>query len=130
MPLIAAALSCLAGSLGVLALTAASPIAGILAVTLVFGITTGAASTANQTTLYAQAAADQIGTASGLLRSFGYLGSIASSAVISVVFRTGADDRGLHTIGWAMAAVSAAGLLLLATDRGILRQARGRAPSP
>jgi predicted MFS family arabinose efflux permease len=128
-PLIAAAVSCLAGSLGVLLLTSASPIAGILAVTLVFGITTGTAATANQTTLYGQAAADQIGTASGLLRSFGYLGSIASSAVISVVFRTRADDHGLHTIGWAMAAVSAAGLLLLATDRGILRQARGRAPS-
>lgn len=129
LPLIAAALSCLAGSLCVPLLTTASPIAGILAVTLVFGITSGTAATANQTTLYGQATADQIGTASGLLRSFGYLGSIASSAVISVVFRAGADDRGLHTIGWAMVAVSAAGLLLLATDRAILRQAHGHTPS-
>ncbi|HEY3871422.1 MAG TPA: MFS transporter [Actinocrinis sp.] len=129
LPLIAAALSCLAGSLCVPLLTTASPIAGILAVTMIFGITSGTAATANQTTLYGQATADQIGTASGLLRSFGYLGSIASSAVISVVFRAGADDRGLHTIGWAMVAVSAAGLLLLATDRAILSQARGDAPS-
>lgn len=32
----------------------------------------------------------------GLLRSCGYIGSIASSAVAALVFRAAVDDRGLH----------------------------------
>lgn len=124
VPLIVGALSCLVGSLGVLLIGSATPIAWIVAVTLVFGITLATMATGNQTTLYAQAAADQIGTASGLLRSFGYLGSIASSAIISVMFHARVDDHGLHLIAWIMVAVSVVGLLLLVTDRDILSQAR------
>jgi hypothetical protein len=60
-----------------------------------------------------------------LLRSFGYLGSIASAAIISVVFHTRVDDHGLHVTGWVMIAVSVAGLLALLTDRSILRRGRG-----
>jgi predicted MFS family arabinose efflux permease len=131
MPLIAAAVSCLVASVGVLFLTTSTPIAGIVIVTLVFGITLSTTSIGNQTALYNQVTANQIGTAAGLLRSFGYLGSIASAAVISVVFHTSADDRGLHVIGWVMVAVSAAGLLALLTDRSILRRDGGmRSPSP
>lgn len=79
-PLVVAAVTCLAGSLGVPALTTSTPIAWILLVTLIFGVALGTTSSANQTTLYIQAAADQIGTAGGLFRTFGYIGSIASSA--------------------------------------------------
>ena len=80
MPLIAAAVSCLVASVGVLFLTTSTPIAGIVIVTLVFGITLSTTSIGNQTALYNQVTANQIGTAAGLLRSFGYLGSIASAA--------------------------------------------------
>ena len=131
MPLIAAAVSCLVASVGVLFLTTSTPIARIVIVTLVFGITLSTTSIGNQTALYNQVTANQIGTAAGLLRSFGYLGSIASAAVISVVFHTSADDRGLHVIGRVMVAVSAAGLLALLTDRSIPRRDGGmRSPSP
>lgn len=126
LPLLLAAGSCLIGSLGVVFLGAATPIAWIVVVTLIFGITLGTTATGNQTTLFAQADAAQIGTASGLLRSFGYIGSIASSAIISVVFHSRVDDPGLHRIGWIMVAVSLAGLLLLLTDRRILSQVRER----
>jgi hypothetical protein len=54
--------------------------------------------------------------ASGLLRSCGSIGSIASSAVISLVFQTAVDDHGLHVIDWALVGVSIIGLIALATD--------------
>ena len=41
-----------------------------------------------------QAPADQLGTASGLLRTFGYVGSIASSAITGIVFHTGVSHHG------------------------------------
>jgi MFS family permease len=129
-PLIAAAVSCLAGSVGVLVLTTSTPIVWIVVVTLLFGVTLGTAASANQTTLYTQVTAEQIGVASGLFRTFGYLGSIASSAVISIAFRTSITDHGLHTIAWTMVAVSAAALALVLADRAIMRQARPDTRTP
>ncbi|HEY0540808.1 MAG TPA: hypothetical protein VGD53_20730 [Actinoallomurus sp.] len=84
-PLIVSALSLLAASAGVLLLTAHAPVILLVGVTLIFGITIGT-TVANQTALYAQAPADQIGTASGLFRTFGYLGSIDAAD----------PDAGLH----------------------------------
>jgi hypothetical protein len=76
----------------------------------------GTTASANQTALYLQVPAEQIATASGLLRSCGYIGSIASAAVISVVFHAAVDDHGLHVIAWILFGVSAIGLIALATD--------------
>jgi predicted MFS family arabinose efflux permease len=131
LPLVAAALSCLAGSVGVALLATSTPVVAIVAVTLVFGVTLSTTMTGNQTALYTQVEAERIGTASGLLRTFGYLGSIASSAIISVVFHTRVADHGLHVIGWTMVGVSVAGIVLLFTDRALLRPAaaRGRVAS-
>ena len=125
VPLIMSAFSCLAASFGLLFLSTSTPIVGIVGVTLLFGITLSTTSIGNQTALYTHVPAHQIGTAAGLLRSFGYLGSIASAAIISVVFHTRVDDHGLHVTGWVMIAVSVAGLLALLTDRSILRWGRG-----
>jgi predicted MFS family arabinose efflux permease len=127
-PLIAAAVSCLAGSAGVLVLATSTPIVWIVVITLLFGVTLGAAISANQTTLYSQVAAGQIGTASGLFRTFGYLGSIASSALISIVFHTRVDDHGLHTIALIMVLVSVLGLLVVLADRNVMTQDRARLP--
>ena len=95
-----------------------SPIAAIVAVTLLFGVALGTAASGNQIALYGQASADQIGTASGLFRTFGYIGSIASSALISITFRTSVTDHGLHVIAVIMIAVSAVTLLMTLADRG------------
>jgi sugar phosphate permease len=89
-------------------------------VTLIFGVPMGAGASANQTALYAQAAAGDIGTASGLLRSFGFIGSIASSAIIAIVFRTHVSDHGLHVTAIIMIAVSAVALLLTLADRQLM----------
>ena len=73
-PVIAAAIACLAGSAGVLFLGSSTSIVWIIVITLAFGIAMGAGASGNQTALYTQAPADQLGTASGLLRTFGYVG--------------------------------------------------------
>jgi sugar phosphate permease len=91
----------------------------VVLVTLVFGLVTGFASAGNQTALYAQTPAEQLGTASGLLRTFGYVGSIASSAITGVVFRTSVSDGGVHLIGAIMIGVSAALLLVSVLDRAL-----------
>jgi predicted MFS family arabinose efflux permease len=112
-PLIAAAASMLIASIGVLFLTTHSPVALIIAVTLIFGITTGTTTTGNQTALYAQAPADQLATASGLFRTFSYVGSIASSTITGIVFRKQVTDHGLHTLAYVL--ISAAALVLIMT---------------
>ncbi|WP_291415074.1 hypothetical protein [Actinophytocola sp.] len=88
-----------------------------VAVTLLFGVTTGTSVVGNQTALYAQAPADQIGTASGLFRTFSYTGSIASATITGMVFRTEVTDRGLHTIAVILVAGGAAVLLMTVLDR-------------
>jgi MFS family permease len=124
LPLILAALACLAGSAGVLLLTGSTPAGWIIAVTVLFGVTLGTGASANQTALYTQVPAEQIGTASGLFRTWGYLGSIASSAIIAITFRTSVSDHGLHTIAVIMIAVSTVALLLTVADRHLMRQAK------
>ena len=123
-PLIVAALTCLAGSAGLLALTTSTGIGWIIAITLVFGVALGTASSTNQTTLYTQVAAAQIGTASGLLRTFGYLGSIASSAIVAIAFHSRVSDHHLHGIALIMIIASALGLLIVLADRTVMSQAR------
>jgi MFS family permease len=116
-PLIVGAAACLAGAAGVLFLTTSTPISWILIVTLAFGVALGAAASGNQTALYTQAASGQLGTGSGLFRTFGYVGSIASSAVISIVFHQSVSDHGLHVIAVIMIAASAVTLLITVIDR-------------
>jgi MFS family permease len=123
-PLFVAAVTCLAGSAGVLLLARNTPIAWIIVVTLIFGVTLGTGVSSNQTALYTQVPGAQIATAAGLFRTFGYLGSIGSSAIISIVFRTSVSDHGLHIIAIIMVAVSAVALLITLADRRLMAQSK------
>ncbi|HVT70937.1 MAG TPA: MFS transporter [Trebonia sp.] len=118
-PVIAAAVACLIGSAGVLFLSGSVGIGWIVAITLVFGLVTGFASAGNQTALYSQAPAEQLGTASGLLRTFGYVGSIASSAITGMVFRASVTDGGVHLIAWIMVGLSVVLVLVSVPDRAL-----------
>jgi MFS family permease len=89
---------------------------------LLVGIALGSGATGNQTALYTQAG-DQIGTASGLMRSFGYIGSIASSAIIGIVFHQHVSSVGVSTIGWIMLGASIVLLALTFFDRTLRRSA-------
>jgi hypothetical protein len=130
LPLVISAGSCLVASAGVLLLTTGTAIAWIIVITLIFGITMGTMAIGNQTALYTQVTAGQIGTASGLFRTFGYLGSIGSSAIIAIVFHTHVSDHGLHTIALIMVGVSVGALLMTLADRQIMGQARARRDAP
>ncbi|MFF4415073.1 MFS transporter [Streptosporangium sp. NPDC001559] len=122
-PLLVSAFCCLAASIGVLSLTRDTPILWVVGITLAVGVTLAATSSANQTTLYAQAPAAQLGTASGLLRTSGFLGSIASTALISLAFHTQVNDDRLHVLALIMVAASLVGVALVLTDRGLTARA-------
>lgn len=124
-PLLLAALGCAAAGVAVLFLHTGAWLVLTLLITLLLGVAQGAALSSNTTALYTQAPADLIGTASGLLRSFGYLGSIASSAIIGVVFLDSATDAGVGTIGWIMLGVSVVLLAITYFDRSLRHSAAG-----
>jgi predicted MFS family arabinose efflux permease len=116
-PAIAAAVTTLAGSLGVLLLNSSVWIGLVAILTLLFGAATGFAVAGYQTALYTHAPAEQLGTASGLLRTFGYVGSIASSAITGIVFHREVTDQGIHTIAWIMIGISLGLTVLTSADR-------------
>ncbi|MGW7042261.1 MFS transporter [Streptomyces avermitilis] len=119
-PLLAAAVMMVLGSGGIMLLTSHSPAIAIVLVSLIFGVTSATTTVGNQTALYLAAPPDQIGTASGLFRTFGYLGSITSAVIGSIVFRDGASDHGLHTLGFVLVAAGVAVLLLTVLDRRLM----------
>lgn len=122
-PLLVAAVACVAAGIAVLFLHTAAWFVLTLVITIVLGIAQGAGVSSNTTALYTQTRAEQLGTASGLLRSFGYLGSIASSAIIGIVFHHDVSNAGITTIGWIMLAVSLFLLSITAFDRTLRRSA-------
>ncbi|WP_098459125.1 MFS transporter [Propionicimonas paludicola] len=122
-PVIVAAVASLIGSIGVAFLTSDTNIAWIIAITVVFGVVLGTASSGNQLALYLEAPPEQLGVASGLLRTFGYIGSIASSAIAGIVFHTEATDSGVRTIGAIMIVVSLIAVAFTVFDRSLRRHA-------
>jgi MFS family permease len=113
----------IAGAVCTLFLTTHSPIVVIMAVTALFGVMSGFSNVTNQTALYRQAPAETVGTASGLLRTFGYVGSIAAATIAGVAFRTRVNDTGLHHIALILIGVAIVVLILTACDKS-LRNAR------
>ncbi|HEY0261029.1 MAG TPA: MFS transporter [Lacisediminihabitans sp.] len=122
-PLLLAAVSCIAAGVAVLFLHTEAWLVLTLVITIVLGIAQGAGVSSNTTALYTQAPGEQVGTASGLLRSFGYIGSIASSAIIGIVFRDRVTDAGVGVIGWLMLGVSVVLLAITVFDRRLRRSA-------
>jgi MFS family permease len=111
----------LVGALGTLFLTSHSPLVAVIAVTAVFGMMSGWSTVANQTALYQEAPPENLGTASGLLRTFGYVGSIASATITGLVFHSDVNDGGLHRISFVLIGVGIVIVLLTALDRGLGR---------
>ena len=127
-PLIASAVLLLLGSIAVQFLTTGTPIIAVIGVTGVFGLMSGLANLSNQTALYRMAPAEKLGTASGLLRTFGYVGSIASATITGIAFRTRVSDTGLHEVSLILIAIGAVVLLMTVFDRH-LKPSDGTSPS-
>jgi len=121
--LVVAAVGQIVGCSLLLTLHASTPWWLLIAVALVFGIPQGLNSLALQNSVYRQARADDIGASAGLLRTFGYLGAILSSAAQGTFFHPAADTRGLHHLALLLVGVSAAFLLVTVFDRSLSRDA-------
>lgn len=126
-PLIAAALFMLAGAVATLFLTSHSPIGAIIAVTALFGLTSGSSNVTNQTALYKEAPAETVGTAAGLLRTFGYVGSIAASTITGVAFHAHVDDTGLRHVSLVLIGIGIVVLLMTVLDRQLARSGKTHA---
>ncbi|MGN6761452.1 MAG: MFS transporter [Leifsonia sp.] len=125
-PIIAAGIASLAGAGGVLFLTSGAGIVWIILITLAFGVALGTAASGNQLALYLQSPPEQLGVASGLFRTFGYVGSVASSAITGIVFHTRVDDPGLHLIAAIMIGLSIVTVALSVLDRSLRTPKRAR----
>lgn len=92
---------------------------------VVMGLPQGLVGLANQSALYRQAPPEHMGSAAGLLRTFMYLGALASSAAGAWFYPHGATTTGLH--GLALFLLVCTGLLFLATvlDRSVRPSVRG-----
>lgn len=118
-PLIIAGLAFVATGLVMLSLTSTASVWVLIGMSLLFGIGNGFSGFANQSTLYAQSPADEIGVASGLFRTFSYIGAIFSASLISIAFGSAATDAGLHVIAWTVVGIGAAVLLMTLLDHHI-----------
>ena len=96
-PLIACAFFMLLASVATLFITVHSPVIALVGVMVLFGVVVGTTSVGNQTALYLQSPPESLGTASGLSRTFGYIGSIASATITSIVFHTPSATPGCTT---------------------------------
>nr|WP_236573988.1 MFS transporter [Streptomyces sp. GS7] len=85
----------------------------LIAVSTLMGIPQGLIGLANQSALYHQADPERMGSASGLLRTFTYLGAMIASAANAAFFPRRAQTTGLHHLALFM--LGGAVLLLIAT---------------
>jgi MFS family permease len=83
------------------------------------GITLGANITGGQFALFAQARPAHIGVASGLLRTFTYLGSIGASVISGMLFQQTANDVGMHAIGLVVVVLGIVVVAITIGDRSL-----------
>jgi predicted MFS family arabinose efflux permease len=122
-PLLIAGSAMVATAVVVMQLHHDSSILLMIGMTLLFGIMNGFSSFANQASLYVFAPAAEIAVASGLSRTFSYVGAIFSSSLIGITFGKAATDAGLHALAWVLVAIGAASVLLVLLDRRLPRNA-------
>jgi MFS family permease len=96
----------------------------LLLVTVVLGVPQGLNSLANQNALYHQAHPERMGAASGLLRTFMYLGAMVASSATGLFFRQRATTSGLHGLAAFMLVAAAVFLLVTLIDRSLADVAR------
>ncbi|MEP9382222.1 MFS transporter [Nocardioides cheoyonin] len=126
VPILVACGAPIVGGVLMIWLHSSSPVAYLLVIAGLFGIAQGLASVSNQQVLYRQSPPDRVGTASGLSRTFVYLGAILSSGVLGATFGDAPTDANVHVIGVLIAVCSVAAGLLAVTDRTLRDASRMR----
>jgi MFS family permease len=103
----------LVGCVALLLLNSSTPAWLIASAVIFFAAPQGMFSTATQAAVYTQAPAEEIGTAAGLQRTAQYLGAIAATSLLGLVYGQHATDQGLHRLALTMGVLS--GVLFVAT---------------
>ena len=99
----------------------ATPTWIIAVVVMLFGLPQGLFSTATQAAVYIQAPADAIGTAAGLQRTAGYMGAIAATSLLALMYGQRATDHGFHSLAVVLGVLSASLLIVTIFDRTLPR---------
>ncbi|MTD53323.1 MFS transporter [Amycolatopsis pithecellobii] len=100
-------------------LTETSPLWMLLALAVIFGVPQGTNTLALQNSVYYQADSERIGSSAGLLRTFGYIGSMVASAMIAASFGQHATTSGMHHLAWLMLGAGVLYLLITVVDRSL-----------
>lgn len=104
-----------------LTLSAASPLWLLIALALIFGVPQGSNSLALQNSVYFQSDPERTASSAGLLRTFGYLGSMVASAATAASFGQRASTGGMHELAWIMLAAGVLYLAITVFDRSLAR---------
>jgi len=123
-PILVATATPIVGGLLMVWLQASTPLLYLLLIAAVFGVAQGLASVSNQQVLYRQSPPDRVGTASGLSRTFVYLGAICASGVLGASFGETPSDGDVHLIGLIVCGCSVAAFLLAFFDRALAGRSR------
>jgi len=118
-PLILAGAALVLTAVVMLLITSTSSVVVLVGMSLLFGFANGFSGFANQAALYIQAPAAEIAVASGLYRTFAYIGAIFSASLIDITFGSATNDGGFHTLGWVLGGIGVLVLLLAALDGSI-----------
>jgi MFS family permease len=102
----------------------------LIVIALVFGVPQGLNSLALQNSVYRQADPDTIGASAGLLRTFGYVGAIISSAAQGAFYGDAADTSGMHHLAYLLVGVGTVFLLITVFDRSLARSTTATDPQP
>ncbi|SFS97378.1 MFS transporter [Saccharopolyspora flava] len=102
-----------------LTLEPSSPIAVLVLLSVVLGVPQGLNSLALQNSVYHQSDSERVGSAAGLLRTFGYLGAIVASAAQGAFYGRSADTPGLHELAVFLLVTAALFLVLVVADRSL-----------
>ena len=119
VPLILTGICLVATGIVMFAITHTSGVVALIGMSLLFGLANGFSGYANQAALYTQSAAGEIAVASGLYRTFVYIGAIFSSSLIGIAFGHTATDSGLHVIAGVILGIGVLIAFLAALDRAI-----------
>ena len=124
-PFVIAAIGGILGCVCLMLVHADTPAWFMATAAMFFGVPMGMASTTTQAAIYLQAPAAEIGTAAGLQRTFTYVGAIAATSLLGILFGHKPSDSGIHSLAIVMACI--AGLLLAFTlfDRTLPRDVLG-----
>lgn len=110
-----------------LLLDAGTPVLWLCVVIALHGIPQALNGLANQNALYEQATPEQIGAASGLFRTFMYVGALCATAATAAAYRQEPDTTGMHAL--ALFAGACAVVLLMTVLGELLFRRRRRRPA-